>query len=319
MTAQKLFNETVRILESTRDKNGELVRLSSIIISTTDDSFSHNFGAREAIDIRSVAKPIVCLAIGAAIEKGLYFNGIRIDLETRIWPFLKQCSNVVSEANQEKWKELTLMDCFRITLGHDKGLMFSADIKGQDENKLLDYILNYPITRRIGVDFVYSNAGTFLISVLISEFLGKNLAEFVNDFVFRPLGILEYSWKTFGKYCAGCTGLRLYNEDLHKVGLLLRDGGKYRGHQVVPGNWIERMRSVQVAPPTHRYIADRAFPKWAYGMNLWICEDGSYYCDGTEGQYLIVIPYRGVVITVVGNQPDTEPVSKVLGLWKQDQ
>lgn len=314
--SQELFDRVVQKLQGARDKTGNTLQMASIIVTDPEGTYSHYFTDPIAVDIRSIAKPIVALAIGRAIEDGLQFRGVKVELDTPIWPFLSTYCNVANAENEEQWRKVTLLDCLRITLGHDKGLLFSADLRGRDEHTLVDYVVNYPITKEVGKDFVYSNAGTFLVSTLITECLGVSLDQLVAQYIFAPLGISEFTWKKYGKYCAGCTGLILQNTDLHKIARLLFDGGSFAGRQVVPRAWVDEMRRPQVPAPTHRYIADRAFPKWSYGLNLWICEDGNYYCDGTDGQYLICIPRRGVVITTLGFQPDTEPVSQCLGEWK---
>ncbi len=314
--SQEIFDKVVHEIETVRDSRDNNLDMASIIASEGNKYYTHYFKDRDGVDIRSIAKPIVCLAMGAAIEKGLVFNGIKIDLDTHIWQFVSNYTTIQNSENIKKWKQVVLLDCFKITLGHDKGLMFSSDVKEQDENNLVNYVVNFPITREIGKSFIYSNAGTFLISTLITECLNKNLEEFVDEFIFSPMGITDYSWKKYGKYTAGCTGLKLQNEDLHKIGRLLINNGIYNKKQLVPSHWIMQMRSPQVPSPTHRYIAERAFPKWSYGLNLWICQDGNYYCDGSNGQYLIVIPEKDVVITTLGYQKDTKPVSKSLGAWK---
>jgi CubicO group peptidase (beta-lactamase class C family) len=310
------FDRVVEALETAHDKTGSNLKMASIIVSQGESYFSHYFRPKCPVDVRSIAKPIVCLALGRAIDRGLYFNGCRIELTTPIWRFLSTYTTVHDPVNKEKWEQVLLIDCLRITLGHDKGLVFSADVKAQGESNLIDYVVNYPITGEVGKDFVYSNAGTFVISTLITEFLGRGLDEFVAEQVLSPLGVSEYSWRKYGKYCAGCTGLVLQNEDLHKIGRLILDDGNYNGQQLVPRYWIDSMRRPHVAAPTYRYIADRAFPKWSYGLNLWICDTGSYYCDGTDGQYMVVIADKKILVTTLGFQPDSEPVSHCIGMFK---
>jgi hypothetical protein len=314
--SQEKFSKVINEMKTALDKKGNHLDMASIFVSEGDNDFNHYFKEREAVDIRSIAKPIACMAIGIAIDNGLYFDGKKIELNTPIWQFLTKYTKIENPENEKKWEKITLMDCFRITLGHDKGLVFSADLKEQGVDDLANYVVNYPITEEIGKHFVYSNAGTFLISTLITEYCQKNLDELVHELLFAPMNITDYSWKKYGKYCAGCTGLKMQNNDLHKIGKLLINDGVYNGVQLVPKNWIEQMRQPQVPAPTHRYIADRAYPKWSYGMNLWICENGNYYCDGTDGQYLIIIPKKDVVITALGFQSDTAPVSEILGIWK---
>lgn len=310
------FERVVQALNDARDKHGDPLKLVDIMVSQGECEFAHSFGKAQAVDVRSIAKPIVCLALGIAIEKGLCLGGERVGLSTRMWPLLKRYATIRDSVNQAKWEKVTLLDCLRITLGHDKGLVFSADVKEQGEENLIDYVVNYPITGEVGKDFVYSNAGTFVISSLVTEYLGVQLDEWVAESLFAPLGISEYSWKSYGRYCAGCTGLALRNTDLHKIGKLIMEDGQYNGNQIVPRRWIDDMRTPHVTPPTHRYIADRAFPKWSYGLNLWICEDGNYYCDGTEGQYMVFIADKKIVVTTLGFQSDTEPISNCLGMLK---
>lgn len=310
------FARLVQSLNNAKDKHGNALKLVDILVSQGPRHFAHCFSQAQPVDVRSIAKPIVCLAVGIAIEKGLYMNGERVDLSTKIWPLLSRYATIRDPENEAKWQQVTFLDCLRITLGHDKGLVFSSDVAEQGEENLLDYVVNYPITRTVGKDFVYSNAGTFVISTLVTEYLGMQLDQWVAESLFVPLRISEYSWKSYGRYCAGCTGLTLRNADLHKVGKLIVQNGKYDGNQIVPRRWIDEMRKPQVASPTHRYIADRAFPKWSYGLNLWICEDGNYYCDGTEGQYMVVIADKKILITTLGFQSDTEPISHCLGMLK---
>lgn len=310
------FTTVIDKMKKILDKKGNHLDMSSVIVSDSQNCYKHYFKYEEMCDIRSIAKPIACMAVGIAIEKGLYFDGSKIDLDTYVWPFLSKYSQIKDPQNEEKWREVRLIDLFRITLGHDKGLMFSADVREQDENDLVNYILNYPITGKVGKDFVYSNAGTYLVSSLITEYLGKNLDELVDELLFSQMDISTFQWRKYGKYTAGCTGLMIHNEDLHKFGELLLNNGVYNGIQTVPSHWVEKMRTPQVASPTHRYKASRAFPKWSYGLNLWICEDGNYYCDGSGGQYMIIIPSRNIVITAMGNQSDSEPVSSLFGEWK---
>ncbi len=323
---KELFNKVIREMESTVDSKGNRLDMVGIIVSQGKSKFVHYFREREKIDVRSIAKPIVCLAFGAAIFDGLYMNNEKVTLDTCIGPLISKYTKINTTKNIDAWNAITIRDCFKITLGHDKGIMFSKDVKEHDESKLIEYVVNYPITGTPGKDFVYSNAGTFVLSTLVTEYLNVSLDEFVDKYIFSKLSISDYSWKKFGKYCAGCTGLQLHCEDLHKIAELFINNGVYNGVQIVPKEWIDNMITPLVNMPTHRYKQGRAFPKFSYGLNMWICGDknelglysydGNYYCDGTDGQYIIIIPHNNIVIATTGYQPDTEPVSRILGYFK---
>ena len=83
---------------------------------------------------------------------------------------------------------------------------------------------------------------------------------------------------------------------------MLRYGGKLNGAVIVSREWIERM-STPISRTPGMYDERRVFPKFAYGIALWICESGTFYCDGTNGQYLIVVPERILQYQRRGNRP----------------
>lgn len=306
------FKSVIKKMETVKDKDGNNLNMDSIIVSQAGRSYQHYFKSEYKMnELRSISKPIVGITIGIAIDRGLRLRGRPLTLDTEIWAFFDGRVKITNTKNIEKLKKFKLIHLLTHTYGYADGLLFSKDIKDKDPYTLLEYLLNYDIVYEPGKHFVYSNVGPYLFSAIVQEELGINLAEMVNKLLFQPLGISEYQWKNYGKYCAGSSGLKLSNEDLHKIGLLLIQDGKYQGTQIVSKKWVEQMRKPQVLTPT-MYDEKRVFPKYAYGYYLWICKNGTYYCDGTDGQYLIVLPNNGTVITTFGHQPDMKPITECL-------
>ncbi|MFF1880682.1 hypothetical protein ACFVVC_04350 [Pseudarthrobacter sp. NPDC058196] len=60
------------------------------------------------------------------------------------------------------------------------------------------------------------------------------------------------------------------------------------------------------------FDGSRVFPRFAYGYAFWVCEDGVYYCDGTDGQYLIVVPASELVIVTTGSHPDMKAITRYM-------
>jgi CubicO group peptidase (beta-lactamase class C family) len=310
---EQLFASIVRSFETATDKEGKRLNMDSIIISQGEQIYTHYFKTTDEMnDIRSVSKPILGIALGIAMERELTIRNKILTLDTLVWPFFESKVQITNQRNIPKLGRVKLRHLLNHTIGHEVGLMFSKDIRDRDPETLLDYIWNTEIVYEPGEHFFYSNAGPFLISAIVQEELGVNLSAWINDLVFRPLGIENFEWKNYGKYCAASSGLRISNRDLHKIGRVFVENGRYAGGQLVPQRWLNLMRSPQVATPTYLYDETRVFPKYAYGYYLWICRDGSYYCDGTDGQYLIVLPRIDVVITTFGHQSDMKPITECL-------
>ena len=306
----KIFKSVVEKLQTIKDKEGNLLNMDSIIISHGDNVFKHNFKNEDTLnDLRSISKPIVGLALGIAIDNGLQLNGEFFTLDTKIYPFFKDKINFTNKNNIDKFKKVTLKHVLTHTIGYAEGLLFSKKIKDKDPFTFLEYVFNFDIVYEPGEHFVYSNVGPYIISALIQEELGINLSDWIKSILFDKIDIHDYSWKNYGNYCAGATGLKLSHEDLHKIGTILINKGQYKGKQIVPKNWIEQMTKIQVLTPI-MYDEKRVFPKFGYGFFIYICKNGSYYIDGTEGQYLIVIPEKDILITTFGHQPDMKPITE---------
>jgi len=296
--------------------------MDSIIISQGSENFKHKFKNEDVQnDLRSLCKPIIAISIGIAIENGLKLKDERLSLETKIFPFFKDLVDIKKSENIEKWKQVTLQHVLTHSIGFSEGLMFSKQIKEKDPDTLLEYIFNTDIVNEPGSTFVYSNVGPFLISVIIQEELGVSLSEWVNQILFQEIGITHWEWKNYGKYCAAATGLKLFHDDMHKVGKILLNKGIFNGKQIVSSEWIELMTSKQIStyggeyPNGQRiaatvYDSKRVFPKWGYGFFVYICENGNYYIDGTDGQYIIVLKKKGILITTFGHQSDMKPITK---------
>lgn len=309
---KNIFQSVVRKFQETKDKDGNFLNMDSIMISQGSDIYRHNFKEDIVLnDLRSLSKPIISLAIGMAMEKGLRLRGEALTLETKIFPFFRDTIKITNDKNIEKLEKVTLNHLLTHTMGYADGLMFSKEIKDKDPFTLLDYVFNYDIIHEPGECFVYSNVGPYILSALIQEELEMNLSEWVNLTLFQKIGIKNFEWKNYGKYCAGATGLRISHDDLHKVGQILLDKGIYEGQQLVPKDWVEQMTTVQVLTPT-MYDEKRVFPKYGYGFYIYICKNGSYYIDGTEGQYLIVLPEKEMLITTSGHQSDMRPITECL-------
>jgi len=181
-------------------------------------------------------------------------------------------------------------------MGYDTGFLFIKEVRSRDEYSLLDYIFNRNIIYEPGEHFAYTNVGPYLISAMIHEELGENYSDFVNRKLFQKIDITDYEWTNYGKYCAGATGLKLSIDDLHKLGLIWKQNGKYNGIQVVPKSWIEQMKTPQVTVPALS-VDKRILPMDDYGYYLWLSKDGNYFCYGTDGQYVVVSPEKDMVIS----------------------
>ena len=101
----------------------------------------------------------------------------------------------------------------------------------------------------------------------------------------------------------GTTGLKLLPSDLHKIGKVMRDNGEYNNKQIVPRYWINDMKTLKSLTPND-YVEERLINKYGHGYTLWLCKKGIYFHDGKDGQYVIIVPNKDMVITITANDEE---------------
>ena len=302
MITQNAFNESIQQMLN------QNLAMDSVIVKQGTNIFKHVFeNGTQRKNIRSISKPIVSLCVGIAIEEGYFPNGI----EEYIYPFIEdRC--IKEETNKAYLKKLKIKHLITLTLGHEVRSMNSsqmAELKGKD---LIDFVLNFPILHEPGSYFLYTNTPAYFMSYILQKVTGKKLLEYAKEKLFNPLGITDVNWKESEQGInMGCTGIDILNDDLLKIGELLLNDGIFEGKRIVDAKWIKAMKTPQVETPS-MYDAKRVLPKFAYGYNLWICKNGTFYCDGTDGQYLIVLPHKDLIIVTMGYQSNMKPITECL-------
>ncbi len=256
-------------------------------------------------ELRSCSKILVAMAIGIAIDKGMF------SLDTIIYPSLERIVNITNRSNLDKIKKWKVRDLLTHTSGYEKQMMSESYIQDIDKNNLLDYALNYDIPFEVGTRFAYNNVEPFILSVFFQEKFNINLTDFIKENIFDKLGISEFRWDNYGKYCPASTGLYLRHSEFHKIGLLLLNNGRYNNCQVVSEKWINEMCSIQLETPS-AYKPERLLPKIGVGYYTFISKDGFIFRDGSNGQYIIVNKIRNLLITIMSSEKDMKNVTEIL-------
>lgn len=265
----------------------------------------------ELHELRSCAKLLVAMAVGIAIDKKLLIQGKPLTLNTQIYPAIKNVINITNKSNIDKIKKWTIKNLLTHTTGYESQMLSERFIQDIDKEQLVNYALNYDIPYDVGSRFAYNNVEPFILSVFFQEAFNQNLANFINENIFKKLNILDYKWENYGKYCAGATGLYLKHSDFHKIGQLLLNDGKYHNIQVVPSSWIKEMCSMKLETPSI-YKPERVLPKMGVGYFTFISRDGFIFRDGSNGQYIILNKNKSLLITIMSTEKNMKNITEIL-------
>lgn len=248
--------------------------------------------------IYSVSKFITGLCVMKAIELKL------LNTEMPVMDFFKDIE-IYNKENLTYLKDLKIKHLLTLTIGQEKQITYSSWLKEKTRNEShLSYILNYPIKHKAGSFFFYSNANNYLLAAILQKITNKTLLQFAQEYIFLPLGISDSYWeKCDNGICLGGTGVFITINDLLKIALMLMNDGKYENKQIIDETIIKNMKAEKLSRDevNYHYISP-VFPKWAYGYNIWLTNDGNYFADSKLGQFMIILPKKKRIILTLSSE-----------------
>lgn len=295
MIDQEKFQRFTELFESARDGQGQPLNMHYLLVRQGDQEFVHRFNGRQKpSDIRSLCKTIMSLIAGIVAESHDDF-----DEEMLVWPILERVASLTNLDNLPRLQQVKVKHLLNHTIGFDQLLMMRGDIVDLDPADYVNHVVNTPIVHDPGVHYLYSNAGFYLLSVVLQEYLGEDLYDYANRVLFAPLGIINPTWERYGNYVAGATRLWLQPEDLRQIGkVLLEDGAG-----IVSAQWLERLRQVTALTPGVDTPTNPHFRRHAYAHGLWLgAKDGIYFGHGTDGQTLAIVPQQQAIVVTTAHQ-----------------
>lgn len=232
----------------------------------------------------SVAKSVTSTLIGAAIKDGK-IGGLQ-DPVTRYIPELKGTAyegvtvrQLVTMTSGVKWNE-------SYTDPNSDVAKVGLSILESGVNPVVSYMRRLPREAKPGTKFVYKTGETDLAGILLSNAVGKPLAQYLSEKIWRPYGMEQDAvWveDVAGHERGGCC-ISMTLRDYGRVGQFMLDHGVAGGHEVLPPGWTEDATTAHVTEPP-------------YGYFWWIIP-GGYEAEGIFGQTLSVFPDEHLVVVI---------------------
>jgi len=245
--------------------------------------------------LQSVTKSVAATIIGIAIDRGDL-----PDVETKVLDYLQDYDlNRIDPT----WREVTLEDVLTMRLG----LAWNENTSPLDSNNnvvqledspdWIQYTLNQPFDTVPGTRWVYNSGASQLLSGIIRQATGQDIADYGRTHLFEPLGISEFHWK---KTPTGLNdtegGLYLKAEDLARIGMLYLQEGTWEGNRILSQEWVDAATARQV---NDIYEHDT---QEGYGYQWWRApfEEAVWLGIGFGNQFLIVLPADNLVAVAYG-------------------
>ena len=167
-------------------------------------------------------------------------------------------------------------------------------------------LLSTPPAAAPGTSFAYNSDATYALSCIVTAVTGQRLTDYLRPRLLDPLGIGRRWMKPAFGIEQGASGFHLTVHDLARIGMLLADGGRFGGAQVVPADYVDELARPwsdtrdpsQPADPENDWT-------YGYGYQVWRGRHG-FRVDGAYGQFAVVLPEHGLVIAYQGATLETQ-------------
>ncbi len=250
----------------------------------------------------SMAKSITHAAVGLLVADGL------IDVDAP--------AAVPEWAGTDK-AEITLLQLLEMR----SGLRFVEDYVDDGVSHCLEmlfgesgpshaaYAAALPLDHEPGTFYNYSSGTTNIVARIVGDVVSGGpggdpvarraaMEAFLGDRLFGPVGMSSAIPKFDGAGdFVGSSYVYATARDFAKFGELYRDDGvAASGHRILPEGWSQHARGFSALDPENGC---------EYGRHWWMWPQipGSLACHGHEGQYIVIVPDRELVVVHLGKTP----------------
>ena len=239
----------------------------------------------------SVAKSITSTLVGAAIRDG-YIKSLDAPV-----------TDYIHELTGSAYDGVTIRQLLTMTSGvkwnedysdpHSDVAQAGGVVMDPGVNPIVSYMRRLPRADPPGAKWVYKTGETDLTGVLVSNAVGKPLAQYLSEKIWAPYGMEQDAvWleDVAGHERGGCC-ISMTLRDYARFGEFMLEGGKAGGREVLPPGWVAAATSNHVKLPPEEGVR-------GYGYFWWLNADGSYAAEGIFGQQIFVYPKDRLVIAV---------------------
>ena len=251
--------------------------------------------AADTLPSWSIAKSITQTLIGLVVADGKL--DIHAPAPVPEWPDGDPRRVITTDLLLRMSSGLAFVEEYRPGMPSDTIVM----LFGEGKDDVAHYAAQKPLEHAPGAFWSYSSGTANIAARAASIALGKtgsDLEAYLRTRLFYPLGMTSATPKfdaagTFigSSYCFATA------RDFARFGLLYLRDGVWDGVRLLPPGWVDYARTATFQQPT-----DSA----RYGAHWWLdlAGPGSFSANGFQGQYVVVVPDRDLVIVRLGTTPD---------------
>lgn len=244
----------------------------------------------------SMAKSIVSLAIGAAINDGFITSADQ------------PVSDFYPDFQEYNGKPLTLRHLLTMSAGVDFDEAYSSPFSPTTQlyygNDLQKITFGMKQIEEPGVHFIYQSGVTQLLSFIVEKATGENISSYVSRKFWTPMQAEEDALWSLDKkggiekaYCCFNSNAR----DFARFGQLILNNGNWNGRQLISDSYLKEATT----PDSILIFKEYNETNHCYGFQFWYLTYNGMkipYMRGILGQYVFILPELNAVVVRLGHK-----------------
>jgi len=245
----------------------------------------------------STAKSITHALVGIAIVDGL----LDVDAPAPVpeWRGTEKESITLKQLLEMRPGLLFVEDYVDDAVSHCLEMLYGT---GQED--MAAYAASQPLIHTPGTVWNYSSGTTNIVSRIVGDAVtppggdrNASMEAFLRERLLAPLGMTSADprFDSAGTFI-GSSYVYATALDFAKFGQLYLDDGMCSGHRILPEGWVENART---------FVSHDPDGEFDYGRHWWLWRDDhhAFGAHGYEGQYIVVVPDRDLVVVHLGKSP----------------
>lgn len=278
--------------DALRSAAAGLAQLHSILVQRGDDVLlayaPRGRGLKRHTNIKSCSKSVLALLLGSAIERG-EISG----LSTRLGDV---AAALIPHDATPGVEDLTMLDLVTLRAGlqSTSGRNYGAWVSSRN---WVSAVLRQPRIEPAGGRMIYSTGTTHVLGAALSIATGESLLAQARERLGLPLQIEIPPWTRDpqGFYFGG-NEMALTPEAMLRVAVLMREGGRADGLQIISTDWVRRSTQPQTRSQ---------FSGLGYGLGWFISPSGWLIARGFGGQIIAANAAMNLAVAITSDS--TQP------------
>ena len=269
-----------------------VIRNDHIVLDACFYPFQNNY----VHDLASVTKSITSLLIGIAIDKGFIKNEDE--------PMLTYFPEYTGK--NDKLKNIKIKDLLNMA----SGLQCSWNDKEKELEQMqqspdwVEFMFSLPFSSEPGEKFSYCSGNFYLLAEILQRATKMKCHEFAKKYLFDLLQFRKTYWEENNKGVNhGWGDLHISPYDLAKIGCLLLNDGKWNEKQIIPKEWLKKIKPLYYIHGTE-----------SYGYGWWLDSENpdEIQALGRGGQRLFIFRQKNIVIVATGGGFDAGDIDNLV-------